>query len=468
MPCTVAKHAGFCMGVRQAVEKAERAAAQAQERGIPCYSLGEVVHNPLVTSRLQQLGVQVVERVEDARGGLLILRSHGVAPQVLSACRENGVDYVDCTCARVRALHERAAAYSARGAARGAGGRRRASRGARHSGMVPGASIHRVYRRGCGRPAPFAPRIGGQPDHPAHGALASAAASPAGKNFPAGFYCSICAATRVRQQAARELAIACDRMIVVGGRQSANTRKLYEACLALCPQTIWVERAADIPPRFADIHAHHIGIAAGASTPDWSFKEVVTAMNDIENKVLETEPAANEAAKTIDENDFMASIEASMRRIHTGQTVTGTVVQVTDDEVCVNIGYKSDGLIKRSDLVDQDVKIGDEIEVEVVKVNDGEGNVILSQRNIINKKAWDALMAKYEAGEYVEGVGKEAVKGGLICMVDGVRAFVPASRLSKRYVEKIDQFVGQTMKLKIIDVDAAKKRHRLLPQGRHP
>ena len=272
------------------------------------------------------------------------------------------------------------------------------------------------------------------------------------------FYCSICAATRVRQQAARELAIACDRMIVVGGRQSANTRKLYEACLALCPQTIWVERAADIPPRFADIHAHHIGIAAGASTPDWSFKEVVTAMNDIENKVLETEPAANEAAKTIDENDFMASIEASMRRIHTGQTVTGTVVQVTDDEVCVNIGYKSDGLIKRSDLVDQDVKIGDEIEVEVVKVNDGEGNVILSQRNIINKKAWDALMAKYEAGEYVEGVGKEAVKGGLICMVDGVRAFVPASRLSKRYVEKIDQFVGQTMKLKIIDVDAAKKR----------
>ena len=99
-------------------------------------------------------------------------------------------------------------------------------------------------------------------------------------------------------------------------------------------------------------------------------------MNDIENKVLETEPAANEAAKTIDENDFMASIEASMRRIHTGQTVTGTVVQVTDDEVCVNIGYKSDGLIKRSDLVDQDVKIGDEIEVEVVKVNDGEGNVI--------------------------------------------------------------------------------------------
>ena len=182
-------------------------------------------------------------------------------------------------------------------------------------------------------------------------------------------------------------------------------------------------------------------------------------MTENENKVLENvEPEATEAAKPIDENDFMASVEASMRRIHTGQTVTGKVLQVTDDEVGVDIGYKMDGIIKRSDLVDTDVKVGDEIEVEVVKVNDGDGNVVLSQRNIINKKAWDALMAKFEAGEYVDAVGKEAVKGGLICMVDGVRAFVPASRLSKRYVEKIDQFVGQQMKLKIIDVDQQKKR----------
>ena len=95
------------------------------------------------------------------------------------------------------------------------------------------------------------------------------------------------------------------------------------------------------------------------------------------------------------EQDFMAAVEKTLVKIRPGQTVTGTVVSITDDEVCVNIGYKSDGLIKRSDLVDRDVKIGDEIEVEVVKVNDGEGNVILSQRNIINKKAWDALMAKY-------------------------------------------------------------------------
>jgi len=251
---------------------------------------------------------------------------------------------------------------------------------------------------------------------------------------------TICSATETRQREAKELAQRMDAMIVIGGKNSANTQKLYAACKSRCPRTILVECAAEIPPAFANIDSDQIGITAGASTPDGSLKEVVTRMTDIENK------------------DFMAEIEATLVKIRPGQTVTGTVVQVTEDEVCVNIGYKADGLIKRSDLTQQDVQLGDEIEVEVVKVNDGEGNVLLSQRNIVNRKAWEALMAKYEAGEYVEAVGKEAVKGGLIADVEGVRAFVPASQLSQRYVEKIADFVGKDMKLKIIEVDKQKKR----------
>lgn len=159
-----------------------------------------------------------------------------------------------------------------------------------------------------------------------------------------------------------------------------------------------------------------------------------------------------------EKNSFMADVEATLVRIRPGQTVVGKVVQITDDEVCVNIGFKADGLIKREDLVTQDVKLDDEIEVEVVKVNDGEGNVLLSQRNILNKKAFAELVEKYNNGEYVEGVGKEIVKGGLICTVNGIRAFVPASQLSNRYVEKIGEFVGKTLKLKIIELDEQKKR----------
>ncbi len=158
------------------------------------------------------------------------------------------------------------------------------------------------------------------------------------------------------------------------------------------------------------------------------------------------------------EPDFQAEFEKTLVQLRPGQTVTGKVVQITDEEVCVNVGYKSDGLVKKSDLSSTDVKIGDEIEVEVVKVNDGEGNVLLSQRNIVNRKVWDAIVAAYESGEFVKGTGKEAVKGGLLADVMGIRAFIPASLLSLRYVEKIDEFVGQEMDLKIIEIDKAKKR----------
>ena len=184
-------------------------------------------------------------------------------------------------------------------------------------------------------------------------------------------------------------------------------------------------------------------------------------MNDIENKdqVVTQQDAPQEPVEApAAESDFMSDVEKTLVQIRPGQTLTGTVVQITEDEVCVNIGYKADGLIKKADLSSPDVKEGDEIEVEVVKVNDGEGNVLLSQRNIVNRKLWDEVVAKYNAGEFVEGVGKEAVKGGLLADINGIRAFIPASHLALRYVEKIDAFVGQTMKLKIIEIDEKKKR----------
>jgi len=170
------------------------------------------------------------------------------------------------------------------------------------------------------------------------------------------------------------------------------------------------------------------------------------------------EAQAETPAEETEENSFMADVEATLVKIRPGQTVTGTVVQMTDEEVCVNIGFKSDGLIKREDLITEGVQMGDEIEVEVVKVNDGDGNVLLSQRNILKRKAFAKLVEKFDNDEYVEGVGKEVVKGGLICDVDGIRAFVPASQLSNRYVEKIGEFVGQTLTLKIIELDEQKRR----------
>ena len=273
---------------------------------------------------------------------------------------------------------------------------------------------------------------------------------------------SICKATVLHQSEARELAARVDVMLVVGGRNSSNTRKLFALCSEICKRAYFIEKAeqvAGIPITGNEI----IGITAGASTPDEIIKEVVTRMSELDKTITPQTDTPVEAQDSAQDSEFAAEFEKTLVSIRPGQTVTGTIVQVTDNEVCVNIGYKSDGLIPVAELINQEnhreaYKVGDEIEVEVVKVNDGEGNVLLSQKNIVSRKNWDALVAKYENNEYVEGVGKDVVKGGLIVDVDGVRTFVPASQLSERYVEKIDQFVGKPMKLKIIEVDKQKRR----------
>ena len=158
-------------------------------------------------------------------------------------------------------------------------------------------------------------------------------------------------------------------------------------------------------------------------------------------------------------SEFGMMFEESMVRIRPGQTLTGKVLAISDLGVFVGIeGYKSDGLIKAEELVETDVQVGDEVEAEVVKINDGEGNVALSQKGVITKKTWDAIVAKYESGEYLDAVGKEVVKGGMLADVGGVRTFIPASQVAVRFVKDLSSFVGQPMQLKIIEIDKSKKK----------
>ncbi|MBE5797450.1 MAG: bifunctional 4-hydroxy-3-methylbut-2-enyl diphosphate reductase/30S ribosomal protein S1 [Clostridiales bacterium] len=437
MPVEIAAHAGFCMGVRRAVEEAVKVA----ESGVKSCTLGELAHNPTVVDMLREKGVPPIHSVEEAQGRQVLIRSHGVSPDVLDALSAAGCSVIDLTCPFVAKLHRIVAEGTADGT----------------PVIMVGEAEHPEVRGTCGW-AKGPVYVVATPEEAEQLPEMATAIAAAQTTYPPERWeaitavlkrkvkvlhehCTICNATPVRQKEAKELAARADAMIVVGGRNSANTQKLYAACKSLCPRTILVERAAEIPPAFANTDSEFIGITAGASTPAGSLEEVLTHMTDMQN------------------TDFnMDAVVASMTRIRAGQTVTGKVVLVGEDEVCVNIGYKADGIIKRSDLTQEDVKVDDEIEAEIVKVNDGEGNVVLSQRNIVNRKAWEALMAKFEANEYVEGVGKEAVKGGLIADVEGVRAFVPASQLAQHYVEKIGDFVGKDMKLKIIEVDKQKKR----------
>ncbi len=459
MPIRTAKHAGFCMGVKRAVDEAMQASKQF---GVIA-TIGELVHNPQVIRQLKAQGIHAVENPAEAAGQPVIIRSHGVAPGIYEELAALNCRTLDLTCPFVQRLHETVGRYSRGGLPVILVGQRDHPEVTGTIGWCRGE----VYTVSDVLQAEALPEMDealavAQTTFP-HEAWESILPVVRRKVKHLTVEDTICTATVLRQNEARELASQVDAMLVIGGRKSANTRKLFETCKAICSRTLLIESAEDIPADFADIHSEIIGITAGASTPDWLLKEVVTRMTDKEQMeqqapVEETEENIQAPADEAEENSFMADVEATLVKIRPGQTVTGTVVQMTDEEVCVNIGFKSDGLIKREDLVSEDVKMGDEIEVEVVKVNDGDGNVLLSQRNILKRKAFAKLVEKFDNDEYVEGVGKEVVKGGLICDVDGIRAFVPASQLSNRYVEKIGEFVGQTLTLKIIELDEQKRR----------
>ena len=447
MPLEIAPHAGFCMGVRRAVYAAQVIC----ESGTPSCTLGELIHNPQVVEELRRRGMPPIGEPSEAAGRQVLIRSHGVAPQVLRELEALGCKVEDLTCPFVDRLHRIVAEATAGGKPVIVVGERAHPEVVGTVGWAQGpAWVVATAEEAAALPEMDEATVCAQTTFPPDRweeilrVLETRVKRLARQN-------TICSATHQRQQEARELAARSDAMIVVGGRHSANTRKLYESCRALCPRTILVECAAEIPPAFANIHSDRIGMTAGASTPDGTLKEVVTAMTDNENM----NPVTPEETT---QSEFEAGIESTMRRYRTGQTVTGTVISVGPEIIIVNIGGKSDGLLKVADCTEEGVKEGDEIEVEIVRVNDGEGNVVLSQRNVVNRKAWEALMAKYNAGEIVDGVGKEVVRGGLLADVGGVRAFVPASHLANHYVEKIGEFVGKDMRLKIIEVDEKKKR----------
>ena len=439
----LASHAGFCFGVRRAVGTAEKAA--------PAVTLGPIIHSPQVVERLRRMGIVPVDALEKIPDGVrAVIRSHGVDRATYDALARKGCEVVDATCPFVARIHDMAREASRAGIPLVVVGEAEHPEVRGILGWTDGEKYAVLSREDVQSLPHLSKALVVSQTTMVEEKFRELCSALAGKIDRPDVRATICPATRDRQNECVEIARKADVMIVIGGRESSNSRKLYRLAARFCPRTFFIESAAELSGVRA-APSDVIGITAGASTPDCIIKEVVARMNDIEKKapIEETQDPSVMS---------MEDVDKTLVQLRPGQIVTGQVVQISDDEVCVNVGYKADGLIKKSDLSSTDVKIGDEIEVEVVKVNDGEGNVLLSQKNIINRKAWEDICAKEEAGEFVEGIGKEAVKGGLLADVEGVRTFIPASQLSLRYVEKIDEFVGQPMKLKIIEIDKAKKR----------
>ena len=495
MKILLAKNSGFCFGVRRAVEMAEQCAAECGT----VYTYGNIIHNEEVVRELAQKGVHSVENLTSLeKGDTLIIRAHGAPPSVYEESERTGIRLIDATCPYVKRIHRIVEKATEEG----------------NTVLIAGKANHPevIGIRGWAGDNAFVleteadvamlPEIQkavlvAQTTLPEETFLAiqRAIESRAANTLSLSIRNTICDTTRDRQSEAEEISRRSKRMLVLGSKSSANTQKLVEICKKHCKNTenidSWDKLLLDKLPS-DDI----IGIVAGASTPDRMIREVLQVMSEQEKTTIETIEAEAPAEEVVvpqvteevvatveapkatakakaepkpeheDSSDFASAFEKTMTRIHNGQVLEGTVISVVDGEVFVNVGYKSDGVIPMGELSsDSDVKAedlfkeGDTIEVEVTKVNDGDGNVLLSRKNVESKKLWDELLSQENIEEKIfDAVGKEVVKGGLIADISGIRAFVPASQVSTKYIENLSEFVGKPMKLKVLEVDRQRKR----------
>ena len=452
-----AQSIGFCFGVRRAIDMAE---GILKERG-SLYILGELIHNASVIRRLEALGAVTVNSIEEVpTGETVLIRSHGVPPKVIKDCAARSLNVKNATCPFVEKIHSIVSEQYSAG----------------RTILIYGKDDHPecIGINGCCEDrgifvhtaediavldAELKVCLVSQTTAEVEG-FEKVAEAVREHFLDAVIEKTLCPTTAARQKEAEELSKKCSQMLVIGDKTSSNTAKLASVCKKYCKHVHYVSKESELSlEKIA--HNDIIGIVSGASAPDWKIREVITRMSEME-KTMAGNPVENDGVET----GAAAAFEKTLVRIRNGQILTGSVVQIVDGEVCVNIGYKSDGFIPRNEFSsDADVnpadvvKIGDPIEVEVIKVNDGEGNVLLSHKNVESKKMWDTLTQDEHISEKVfEGVGKEVVKGGLIATIEGVRAFVPASQLSTKYVEKIEDMVGKPITLKVIEVDKSRKR----------
>lgn len=459
MVIKLAKSAGFCFGVHRAVDMC----IDASGRMGGCKTLGPIIHNAAVVNMLKDRGAVPVDSVDDiSEGDTVVIRSHGVGKTVMDALKAKKADIVDATCPFVSRIHDVV--------------RRESDKG--RFVIIIGESNHPEVQGiadWCGEHAVFKNRaqlekwLSGNVQYSQIPLSVVSQTTGNRTNFEncadfikkectnAEIFDTICNTTSMRQKEAADMAASCDAMIVIGGRGSSNSLRLAEICREKCSRVYMVETAHELCAsmfKAGDV----VGVTAGASTPAWIIKEVNQKMSEEINEIV-ADGAEAEA------ESFEAMLEKSIKTLHTGEKVTGIVAAITPTEISVDLGTKHAGYIPLSELsadpnakAEDLVKVGDEIEAFVMRVNDVEGTVMLSKKRLDAVKSWDVIEELKENKEVVEGVVTEENKGGVVVMVKGLRVFVPASQTGVPKGEPLSSLLKEKVKLRITEVNQPRRR----------
>lgn len=447
MRVELAKTAGFCFGVDRAVS----AVYHLLEEGKRAATLGAIIHNPQVTGDLAARGVvTVTDPAETPEGCTLVIRSHGVPREVEERIEQLGIPCVDATCPFVKKIHNLAAQA-------GEQGRVFLLAGDRDHPEVQGIMGHCKGENYVVKNSEELVTL--LKNHPE--LTTKPLTMAAQTTFHTGewekcreslknlctngaVFATICNATARRQKEAKTLAQRCDRMIVVGGRDSSNTAKLRDICAEYC-ETYLIERADELPVFSAGLS---VGITAGASTPASIIKEVLATMAEVNN-----------------EQNFEEMLEESLKSLNTDEKVHGVVVGISPTEVYVDVGRKQAGFIPAAELSNDPnakpedlVKIGDEMDLLIMKTNDQEGTIMLSKRRVDAMKGWDEITQAMESNEVLEGKVIEVVKGGVIVLYKAMRIFVPASQATASRGEDLNALLNTEVRFRIIEVNRQRRR----------
>ncbi len=481
----LAKTAGFCFGVNRAVDLVYSMLGE----GKTVYTLGPIIHNPQVVADLERRGVVIVEEIGAVpQGAVIVVRTHGVPAAVIQAIQDKGLECCDATCPFVSKIHKIVAKQSDRG----------------DVVLIAGDPAHpevRGIRGHCPGESYVFNSVGQLEEllhtHPEFSYKSISAVAQTTFNIKVWENCvkklnlvctnatvfdTICNATQERQEEAIALSHTCGAMVIIGGRQSSNTAKLRDVCARNCP-TFLIETAKELSG--IDFSSYSsIGVTAGASTPAGIIKEVLETMSELlnENPELveekaETAAPAEEAAaeqpaqeeapaeKSFDEMSFSEALEASLQSMNTDQKVKGTVVGMSPSEIQVDIGRKHAGYIPLDEFSADPtvnplevVKVGDVLDLIIMKTNDAEGTVMLSKKRFDAIKAWDDVVKASEDESVLEGVVTDVIKGGVLASTNGVRVFIPASLATASRGEPLEGLLHQHVKFRIIEVNKSRRR----------
>lgn len=456
---TLANKAGFCFGVKRAVEETIKLREKYNK---DIYTLGPLIHNNDVVKSLEEKGIHSIT-LEEAynlkKNDVVVIRSHGVGKNVFDHLRKNNVIIENGTCPYVRNIQQKVEEYYNKG----------------YNIIIVGDDKHPevIGINGWCNDTAIISKDGENIDAIKSKVCVVSQTTEKQSNWEKVLnriislakeivaFNTICNATEERQESANKLSKEVDLMIVLGGYNSSNTTKLYEICKKNCENTYHVEKVdSSLLNMIGNENINKIGITAGASTPEYVIEEAISKMkkqNDISQEDM----------------DLYDKYFKDTSNISVGSILEGEVFKVNEKEAYLTIGTKTEAIVTAEEYsrdnetpLNQQIKVGDVIKAKVINRKNSDGLVVLSRTEVLRAEQQQVLKAAFDNGEIINVQVKQEVKGGLVALFEGERVFIPASHIELSRVSDLSKYIGQNFDIKLIEYSRERNRVKIVGSRR--